>query len=242
MTREGEEVAIHSLHIYRKMRSRLRSVYQYGHAVVVGYADNLIHGIDSSERIADMSYADNLGLFAEQLLVSLHIELSSVIHRYYLERNATLGGLQLPGHYVGVVLHNRHYHLIALVHKLLAERRNDKIDALRCATGEDYLLGLGSVDKLAHGFTSSLVQVGGTLRQIMHATMHIGIGVEIFIAHSIEHAQWFLCRSRIVEINERTVVDGARKYGEVGTDFIDIIHISNGRGKREKGKVKYQIA
>ena len=40
--------------------------------------------------------------------------------------------------------------------------------------------------------------------------------------------------SRIVEIYERTVVDGARKYGEVGADFIDIVHIGNGREKSEK--------
>ena len=157
MTREGEEVAIHSLHVYRKMRSRLRSVYQHGHAVVVGYAYDVIHGIDSSERIADMSYADNLCLFAEQLLISLHIELSAVVHRYYLECNATLGGLQLPRHDVGMVLHHRHYHLVALVHKFLAERRNDKIDTLCCAASEDNLLGLGSIDKLADGLTGCLV-------------------------------------------------------------------------------------
>ena len=68
----------------------------------------------------------------------------------------------------------------------------------------------------------------------MNATMYVGIGVEIFIAHGIKHTQWLLCRSRIVEIYKRTVVDGVRKYGEVGADFIDIVHIGNGRGKSEK--------
>ena len=216
------------------MRSRLRSVYQYRHAVVVCYADNFIHWIDSSERIADMSNADNLCFVAEELLISLHIELPAVVHRYHFERNATLGGLQLPGHDIGVVLHHRHYHLVALVHKFLAERRNDKIDTLCCAAGEDDLFDFGSIDKLANGLTSCLMQVGGTLRQIMHATMYVGIGVEIFIAHGIKHTQWLLCRSRIVEIYERTVVDGARKYGEVGADFIDIVHIGKGREKSEK--------
>ena len=193
--------------------------------MVVGYADDVIHGIDCSERIAYVGYADNLGLVAEQLLVSLHIELSAVVHRYHLERNATLGGLQLPRHNVGVMLHDRHYHLVALVHKLLAERRNDKIDALRCAACEDNLLSLGSIDKLAYGFTGSLVQVGGTLRQIMHSTMYVGISVEIFIAHGIKHTQWLLCRSRIVEIYEWAVVDGARQYWEVLANFIDIVHL-----------------
>ena len=163
MTGKGKEVAVHSLHVYCKMRSRLRSVYQYRHAVVVCYADDFIHWIDGSERIADMSNADNLCFVAEELLISLHIELSAVVHRYYLERNATLSSLQLPRHDVGVVLHHRHYHLVTLVHKLLAERRHHKVDALRCAASEDDFFDFGSIDKLADGLTSRLMQVGGTL-------------------------------------------------------------------------------
>ena len=69
------------------------------------------------------------------------------------------------------------------------------------------------------------MEVGGTLRQIVHATMHIGIGVEIFIVHCLKHTQWFLCGCRIVEIDERTVVDSAGEYGEIGANLIYIVHI-----------------
>ena len=59
----------------------------------------------------------------------------------------------------------------------------------------------------------------------MNTTMNIGVGVKIFVAHCIKHAQRLLCSSRIVEIYERTIVDSARKDGEVAADFIYIIHI-----------------
>ena len=55
--------------------------------------------------------------------------------------------------------------------------------------------------------------------------MYVGIGVEIFIAHGIKHTQWLLCCSRIVEIYEWAVVDGARQYWEVLANFIDIVHL-----------------
>ena len=50
------------------------------------------------------------------------------------------------------------------------------------------------------------MQVGGLLREIVHAAVHIGVHIEIFLAHGIEHAERFLCGGGIVEIDQWFVV------------------------------------
>ena len=206
------------------MGRRLRSVYEHRHAVLMRYAHNLLHGVHCSERIAHVSHTNNLRFLREQLLVCLHVELSAVVHRNHLQRNAAFRCLQLPGNDVRVVLHYGHYHLIAFRHERFAERRSHEIDALGCAAREDYLFCLRRVDKLTHGLACRFVQVGGALREIVYAAVHIGVGVEILFAHGVEHAQRLLRGSSVVEIDERTVVDGARKDWEIGANLIYIVH------------------
>ena len=41
------------------------------------------------------------------------------------------------------------------------------------------------------------MQLGGLLTQVVHATMHVGIHIQILLAHRIKHAQWLL-RSRCI--------------------------------------------
>ena len=53
------------------------------------------------------------------------------------------------------------------------------------------------------------MEVGGLLRHPMNATMHIGIDIQIFISHGIEHTERLLGSGGIVEINQRLIVDGA---------------------------------
>ena len=193
--------------------------------MVMGNADDVVDGIYRSERIADVGNADDARLVREELLVSLHVQLAAVVHRDDLQSDAALCSLKLPGHDVAVVLHRRDDYLVAFTHESLAERRHHQIDALRRAACEDYLFRLGRVDEAAHRLACCLMKVGGTLREIVHATMHVGIGIEIFVAHGIEHAKRFLRGGGVVEIDKRTVVYGARENREVGADFIYIVHL-----------------
>ena len=45
MTREGKEVAVHSLHVNGKVGCRLRSVHKHRHVVLVCNADNVVYGV-----------------------------------------------------------------------------------------------------------------------------------------------------------------------------------------------------
>ena len=69
------------------------------------------------------------------------------------------------------------------------------------------------------------MQVCGLLTEIVDAAMHIGIHVEILLAHRIEHAERLLRRSRIVEIYQWFVIDLARQNGEIFPNLIIIVHL-----------------
>ena len=62
-----------------------------------------------------------------------------------------------------MVLHHGDNHLVALVHKLLAERGCNEIETLGSATGEDNLIHRRGIDKTTNRLACSLVQVGSLL-------------------------------------------------------------------------------
>ena len=69
------------------------------------------------------------------------------------------------------------------------------------------------------------MQVGSLLTEVVHATMYVGIYVQIFLTHGIQHTQRFLRGSRIVQINQWLTIYLAAQYGEILTYLIYIIHI-----------------
>ena len=123
-----------------------------------------------------------------------------------------------------MVLHHGHNHLVALLHKLLTERRHHEIESLGSAAGEDNLIHRRGIDKAAHCLSCGLMEVGGLLGEIMHSTMHIGIHIEILNAHGIEHAERFLGGGGIIEINQRFVIYRSRQYREILPYLLYIKH------------------
>ena len=122
------------------------------------------------------------------------------------------------------MLHVRHQHFVAGLHLTLAERRGHQIDGFRRATGEDNLFRLAGIDELTYLLAGCLVQVGSLLRQVVHAAVDVGIDVEVFLPHSVEHTQRLLGRCRIVQIDQRLAVHLALQDGEVFAYLIYIIH------------------
>ena len=148
-----------------------------------------------------------------------------VRNRQMPHHNPPFHRLQLPADDVRVVLHLRHDHLIASLHLTLAERLSHEVDSFRRTTGKDNLLYLPGIDKLPHFLTGCLMQVCCLLRQIMHPPMHIGIHIEVFIPHGIEHTQRLLRRSRVVKVHQRLTIHLACQNGKIFSYLMDIVHI-----------------
>ena len=81
------------------------------------------------------------------------------------------------------------------------------------------------MDELAHLFAGCLVQVGCLLREVMHASVHIGIDIVIFFGHGLNHLSRLLCGGCVVEIYQWPVIYRAAKDGEIFAYAVDIVHV-----------------
>ncbi len=149
------------------------------------------------------------------MLIGRHVEESRVVNGDDLELQPFLLGLKLPRHDVGVVLDGRNHDFIALAHERVAKRAGHEVDSLGGATGKHHLCGGARIEETAHRLSRLLMQVGGLLAHPVHPAMHIGIDVEVFLTHGIEHTQRLLCGGRVVEIHQRLAIDRAGEYGKV---------------------------
>ena len=127
---EGEEVAVHRLHVYREVGRALCSVNHHGNAMLMGDAYDFVHRIDRSEYVADVRHADNLRPPGKQLLVFVEHKFAPVGHRNDAYGDAFLGRLKLPRHNVGVVFHDGDDYFVALLHERIAERGGHEVKAL----------------------------------------------------------------------------------------------------------------
>ena len=190
----------------------------------MGNANDFVNGVYGAQHIAHMSHADDASALVEEPLILVHLQLPVVGHRYDTKTNATLRCLQLPRHDVRMVLHNGDYHLVALLHKLLRKGCSHKVQALRSAAREHYLLYLRRIDELPHPLTRRLVQVSCLLREVMYATMHVGIHIVVFLHQRVNHLPRLLCRSSIVEIYQWFAIHLAAQYREIGPHLIYVVH------------------
>ena len=123
------------------------------------------------------------------------------------------------------MLHGGDDDLIASLHTFVGESAGHEVQSLGGAACKNNLCsGLG-IEEPAHRLARLLMQLGSLLAHPVHSPVHIGIDIEVFLAHGIQDTEWFLCRSRIVEVDQRFVVDLARQYREIFPHLIDIVHL-----------------
>ena len=106
-----------------------------------------------------------------------------------------------------MVLHDGNDDLIARLHHRLTEGEGDEVKALCGATGEDDLRRALGIEKPADGLTRLLMQLRGFHTEVVHAAVHVGVGVEILLTHGVKHAQRLLRRCGIVEIDQWLAVN-----------------------------------
>ena len=224
MAAEGEEIAVHRLHVDLEVRSTLGTIHQDRDAMLVSRLDDLLHGIHRSQDIADMRHADDLRPLRDVCFDVIATNQTSIIrYRQMLHHNPPLHRLQLPRDNVRMMFHLGDNHLVARLHLTFAERTRHEVDSLCGTTGEDNLLNLPGVDKPSHLFAGCLMEVRCLLRQIMHSAMHIRIHIQILVTHGIEHTQRLLGGGSIIEIHQWLAIHLTRQNGKVLANLIYII-------------------
>ena len=86
-----------------------------------------------------------------------------------------------------MVLHHGDNDLVTVA-QLVAKRRCNKIDSLRCAAREDDFLRRSGVEELPHALTGALLTLRRLLRQLVHAAVHVGFHRVVHIVDSFHHA------------------------------------------------------
>ena len=73
-----------------------------------------------------------------------------------------------------------------------------------------------SVTSLEKGHVGSPhQQVGSLLRKVVHAAMHVGVHVQVLVAHGIKHTKGLLRGCRIIQIDQGFSIYFPLQYGEV---------------------------
>ena len=168
-----------------------------------------------------MSQSDKAGAIAEQVLVGLHIHLSAVVNGHDAQGNALALTDKLPGYDIAVMLHHGDDDFIAVL-KHLAKRGGDKIDALGRATGKDHFLDTTRVDKGAHLFAREFHQIGGLLREGVHAAVHIGLIMVVHLVYGLNYLTRCLGCCGIVKVDEGAALYLTLQDGIILTNLVDV--------------------
>ena len=130
---------------------------------------------------------------------------------------------QLPGHYVGVMLHDGEYYLVAIA-EAVAKRGSHKINGLRGSAREYYLSLGGGIDIFPHSPAGGLLAIGGFLRECMHASVHIGLVLQIHLFYAVPHLFGSLRCGGIIEIHQTAAMHLALQRREVAPYLFHIIY------------------
>ena len=127
-------------------------------------------------------------------------------------------GHDLPRHDVGVVLHLGDHDLVALAQLARTPRPGHQVDGLGGVLGEHQRLAR-VVDEARSRCAPGLKAIGGLCRHLVHATVHVGVGLAVVRVHRVQHHLRLLRGGRRIEVVQRAAV-GPRgdEHGELRAD------------------------
>ena len=227
MTGESEEVTIKLLDIDRLMWDALSAIEQDWDALGMSHADNPSDIIDGAHDITDHGDTYKPGLRVEQAGKSLIVKFTGVGDRDDPQRGALTFAQELPGDYVGVMLHFGDDDLVATADDLLTEGVSYKIYGLGSVADEDDFGGVVGTDVRSDSLASLLIQVSTDIAEMVHAPVDVGIDMGVDKVHGIDDLTRLLSRCAIVEIDEWLVVYLFAENGEVATNVFDVEHDKN---------------
>ena len=215
VSREAVEIAPYLLHIHLHVCHSLSAVDEHGDTVAVGNVDNLLHGIDGTERVGDMCAGHNTGMGREKSAIGIEVQDTFVAEWDDPQRGSRQFAGQLPWNNIGVMFHARHYHLVAGLEESTAKGRRHEIDALRRAAGEDNLVAATGIDESLHLTTHALVPLRSLSRQIVGAAVNVAVKCQVVVGQRFNHCTWFLGGGGIVQINQPMIVYLCIEYRKI---------------------------
>ena len=215
VTGEDVEVAVDVLHVDRQMNRGLAAVDQHRNAAGVRELHHVLDRHDGAERVRHLRDRDQPGAIGQQLLEFVDQEIAFVIDRRPLDDGAMPFPEEMPGHDVGMVLHDRDHDLVAGLDVGFAPGRGDEVDRLGRVAGEDDLLVAAGVEEFCHLGAAALIGLGRGIGEVMQPAMHVGVFALVGLGHALQHRGRLLRRRRVVEIDQRLAVHLERQRGKI---------------------------
>src|SRR5206468_44303 len=90
---------------------------------------------------------------------------------------------EMPGHDIGMVLHDRDDDLVAGLDVGFAPGIGHEVDRLGGVAGEDDLLVAAGVEEFCGFRAAAFIGFGGGVGEVMQAAMHVGVFALVGIRH-----------------------------------------------------------
>ena len=238
MAREREEVHVQRLHVHRQMGDRLRAVEQHRHAVAVRDPDHLLGRLDHAGDVRHLRHRHQLGPVREHARVAVKLHAARVVGGDEAQLCADPLGQHLPWNQIAVVLDLGQQDLVIRAHVVVAPRPRHQVDRLGGPAGEDDLVRPCGVDESRDPCAGVLILRGGVLAERVQAAVDVRVVRLVVLANRVNDRPRLLRGRRVVQVDERLVVDPLRQDREVGTDPRDIKRVRADAGHAILGGIR----
>ena len=219
---ECQEIAVEIADVDRGVRDRLGPVDDDERASRARLGDERLRRGDRPKAVARVGDGDELRALRHGRGELVAPQPAVVVDVHDHEGRADLLGELLPGHEVRVVLEHRRDDHVAGADVLAPPGVHDQIQALGGIAAEDDLAGLRRVDELGDLLAGALEERRCPLAELIDAPMDVGVVLQVDGRHRVDDLPRLLARRRVVEVDERLAVHGARQDREVRADALDV--------------------
>ena len=193
------------------MRRGLSAVAERQRADILRNGGDLVHRIDGTERVRDVSERDHLGLARDERAQLFQIHFTRGRQLTDAELGAHRRSELLPGNEVGVMLHARHHHPVASPNVRTTPGRGEEVHRFGGAAREDQRIGVGRSQESRDAVARALVGFGRRGRQRVGSTVRVGVVALVVGDHRVEHRARLLRGGRRVKVVQRRIRREQRK-------------------------------
>ena len=222
MSGEGVKLAIQLGDVHRQMRRGLGAIEKHGDSTLVRHFDDPLDRVDRPQSVRDVDRGEQLGALGHEFFELFQNNVATIVDRRHHQLRALFFAKHLPRNDVRVVLHGGDEDFVAFAHMLAAIGRGDQIDGLGRTAHEDDFAGITGTHKVRHVAPRVLIGHGCLSRKVVHAAVHVGVGLAVAASLGLDHHLRLLRRGRTVQVDQQLAIRRQRQRREVPANRLDV--------------------